>query len=338
MEVKRLKQYIIDNNLFTQVLEQLGCHGIKDKCSYIQCANPDGDNTSAITLYKDNLNVIDYTRDLSPINSSPDLFTLVQFFKQCNFFFAIKFVCECIGISYYYDFDKSLPKSLIITRLLTNSVNGDKPTEGKPLKRISENILNYYRPYVNDLFYNDSIPYEVQQEFEIGYDEQTNRITIPIRDEIGSLVGVKGRWFGNINENIEKYIYLEPCSKSQILYGLYKTYNSIKEQQLVYVVEAEKGVLQMFSYGITNVVATCGKQVSQSQIDKLSRLCVDICFLFDKDVSFNELKELSNKFVNKSKIMCAIDNDNILTEKESPTDNYKKLKHLLDNNIVVLKG
>ena len=37
------------------------------------------------------------------------------------------------------------------------------------------------------------ISYETQIEFEIGYDESTNRITIPIRDEISSLVGVKGR-------------------------------------------------------------------------------------------------------------------------------------------------
>ena len=39
--------------------------------------------------------------------------------------------------------------------------------------------------------FNDGISYETQQEFEIGYDELTNRITVPIRSEMHDLVGVK---------------------------------------------------------------------------------------------------------------------------------------------------
>ena len=57
------------------------------------------------------------------------------------------------------------------------------------------------------MFLKDNISYETQQEFDIGYDEQTNRITIPIFSEIGDLVGVKGRIFKEeLNEEAPKYV------------------------------------------------------------------------------------------------------------------------------------
>ena len=94
----------------------------------------------------------------------------------------------------------------------------------KPLQPISEKILSYYKPYVNDLFYEDHINYETQREFEIGFDEETNRYTIPIRSELGDLVGVKARYFDRkVPDGMNKYIYLEPCAKSKIIYRLYKT-------------------------------------------------------------------------------------------------------------------
>lgn len=342
MDVNRLKEYIIDNSLYESILEHIGCHHIRDKGTYLQCANPDGDNISAITLYKSNLNVVDYTRDLESVSYIIDIFTLVQFFLKCNFFNAIKTVCEWINVDYYYDFDAELPQSLQLTKLLIslNTDNSEIVNEEKPVKKISENILTYYKPYVNDLFFNDYISYQTQALFEIGYDEQTNRITIPIRDEIGSLVGVKGRLFGEIkeSEDIDKYLYLEPCSKGQILYGLDKAYESLKQQNMVYVVEAEKGVLQMFSYGLTNVVATCGKKITQTQINKLSRLCVDICFLYDKDVSLEEIKAIAEKFICPINIYCVIDKDNLLDKKESPTDNPNKLHKLLKKSMIKIKG
>ena len=72
-------------------------------------------------------------------------------------------------------------------------------------------------PYVNDLFFKDNIDYGTQAKFEVGYDEQTNRITIPIRDEIGTLVGVKGRMFGKAQKDGElKYLYICLLYTSQV--------------------------------------------------------------------------------------------------------------------------
>lgn len=334
MDIAYLKDHITDNNLISTILENLGCHHIRDRGEYYSAANPDGDNSSALTVYKDSLTVIDYTRHITE-NTSCDIFDLVKFFEQCNFFQAIKKVCDWIELDYYADPMDDLPESLKLTRLIVEMTKEDdmEEDETKPLKPISERILTYYQSWGNVLFHRDNINYTTQQEFEIGYDEMANRITIPIRDEIGTLVGVKGRLFADTIEDGElKYYYLEHCNRSKILYGLYKTLPYIERNGEVYVTESEKGVLQLWSMGIYNAVATGGKKVSSQQINMLTRLGVDIIFCFDKDVEQTELEELADHFIDSVNIYAIIDKNNILEEKESPSDNPDKFVELERNN------
>lgn len=334
MDIQNLKDYIIDNSLISTVLENLGCHHIVHKTGYYTAGNPDGDNPAAISVYENEyLATVDYTRDIVHGGRCGDIFDLVQYFKECNFFHAVKTVCEWIGLDYYADTDDNLPESLRITKLILEMQQGDDIDDNdKPVKPIPEAILSYYQPFVNDFFKADNISYSTQTEFEVGYDEFSNRITIPIRDEIGTLVGVKGRLFKReIDENESKYLYIEPTNKAKILYGLHKTMPYILRSQKVYVTESEKGVMQLWNMGYCNAVATCGKKVSQSQIEKLTRLCADVVFLFDEDVKRDELSELADRFVDCVKIFAVIDSENILDEKESPTDNSEKFKRLLEN-------
>ena len=143
--------------------------------------------------------------------------------------------------------------------------------------------LSYYKPLVNDLFAEDHIDYNTQKIFEIGFDEESNRYTIPIRSELGDLVGVKGRYFERqVPSAQNKYIYLEPCARSKIIYGLNKTMGYIKSSGKVYVGESEKFTQQLWSYGDRNGGGTGGKELSQYQIDILVRLGADIIFCFDK--------------------------------------------------------
>ena len=331
MDIKSLKEYVYDNMLITTILEELGCHHIKDKGEYYSACNPDGDNQSAICVYKNsNLTTVNHTREISKTNQS-DLLTLVEFFNKCSFFEAVKLVCEWISLDVYYDFDEDIPESLKFTKLLLQMQSDNEiESDTKPLKPISEKILSYYKPYVNDMFFEDNVSYKTQRDFEIGYDEYSNRITIPIRDEFGNLVGIKARYFyREVPDSEMKFMYIEPCARSKILYGLHKAYKHIKEKGIVYVVESEKGVMQLWNMGIYNCVATGGKKVSSLQIEKLTRLCVKIVFLFDKDVEQDEINELANRFISSVEIYTVIDDKNILEKKESPTDNPEKLKRLL---------
>ena len=341
MDIEILKEHILENNFIPTILEELGCHHIRKKDGYFQCANPDGDNTTAVCVYENtNLTTINYTRDISNgKNIHTDLISLVEFYKNESFPYAVKWICDVLDIDYYSNLDEDLPKSLQLTKMLVEmqSVDTDTETE-KPLKPIPEKILSYFEPYVNDMFCEDGVGYNTQVEFEIGYDEFTNRITIPIRDDLGNLVGVKARYFyRQVPEDEQKFMYIEKCARSQILYGLYKTINFIKKAQRVFVVEAEKGVQQLYDKGYFEAVATGGSKISKSQIDKLTRLCVPIIFVFDKDITKEELDDIASRFIAGTEVYALIDTIGILNEKESPTDDISKFEQLLEKCIYRLK-
>lgn len=341
MDVRELKSYIYENKYIEHILESISCHHIKYHISgqYWSCANATGDNNGAVVV-RDNkyLSCVNYTRQMIKTDRATDLIDLVCYTKDLTFPEALKFICEEIGISYYYDFEEDIPESFKILKLLDDMNTNLDIEKEKPLKPINKHILSYYKPYVNDLFYNDGIDYYTQREFEIGYDEESNRITIPIYSAINDLVGVKGRLFKQeLNENDVKYLYLEQCNKSQILFGLNKTMPFIKKYDTVYVFEAEKAVLQCWSQGIKNTCATGGKQISKYQIDLLTRIGSKIVFCYDKDVSMHELEEISNRFIDGVHIYAMIDEDNILNDKESPSDNSMKFQRLIKNNVYMIR-
>lgn len=341
MDIRELKTYIYENKYVEQILESIGCHHIKYHASngYWTCANATGDNNSAIVLYNsEQLVCINYTRQMTSIARATDIIDLVSYTKGLNFVDSLRLICSEIGISYYQDFNEEVPMSFQILKMINGMSTQDDKQEDKQLIPISEKILTYYKPYVNDLFAEDNIDYETQREFEIGFDEETNRYTIPIRSELGDLVGVKGRFFNReVPEGYNKYVYIEPCSKSKILYGLHKTIDYIKQLGKVYVVESEKAVQQGWSYGYRNCVGTGGKEVSYYQIEMLIRLGVDIIFCFDKDVEKSELEQLAEKFPDNIPLYYMFDEDNLLFGHESPTDDPNKWVKLVKNNIYKLR-
>lgn len=341
MNISELKTYIYENKYVEQILESIGCHHIKYHASngYWTCANATGDNNTAIVLYNEEpLFCTNYTRQMIETKRATDIIDLVGYTKDLNFVQSIKYICGEIGMDYYHDFDEDVPMSFQILKMLQEMDTSYEEERDKPLIPINECILGYYKPYVNDLFAEDNIDYETQRLFEVGYDEETCRYTIPIRSELGDLVGVKGRYFyRDVPDGYNKYVYIEPCSKSKILYGLHTTMQHIQERGKVYVVESEKAVMQLYSYGYKNCVGTGGKTLSQHQIEMLVRLGVKICFCFDKDVTKEEMESLANKFPDGITLYYMFDEDGLLSDHESPSDNPEKWVKLVKNNIYKLR-
>lgn len=343
MDIKKLKRIIFEQNKVEYILNEIGCKNIVRHDNYYSCSNYNGDNKIAINQYFDTeyLNCENHTRDIrynKNTNNKTSIIDLVCYNKNFNLFQCIKYLCEILGLDYYsLQNDDDLPESLKILQMLEDMSGGEYDEENsKPLKPINEKILTYYKPYVNNMFYSDNISYETQKEFEIGYDDSTNCITIPIRDELGNLVGVKGRYLDKtLKEN--KYTYIEKCARSKVLYGLYKSYNFIKKEGVVYIGESEKFVEQMFSMGYYNCIATGGKKISKNQKIKIASLGVDIVFCFDKDVTKEEIIDIASYFEGTNVYMM-YDKDNILNEKESPTDNKEKWEKLLKTSIIKIQG
>lgn len=341
LDARELKNHIYENRYVEQILESIECHHINYHSygEYWTAANKDGDNKQAIVLKNNEfLYCKNYTRQMINSSRSTDIIDLVCYTMQLSFPEALKYISSEIGLSYYHNFDEDIPESFKILKLLENMDSSSSEINDRPLKPVSEDILSYYKNYVNDLFYNDNIDYQTQREFEIGYDEATNRITIPIRSEIGDLVGVKGRLFKeNLEINDLKYMYIEPCARAKIIYGLNKTIEYVKQAGRIYIGESEKFLLQLWSYGYRNSGATGGKELSQYQIEMLVRLGVDIILCFDKDVSKEELEDLADRFPNGVPLFYMFDEDNVLKEKDSPSDNPNNWKHMIDCNIYKLR-
>lgn len=337
MLASELKETILNNSYTEQILEEIGCHSIVNHGEYITCANKTGDNKQAIVIYlNDNLTCINYTRSMSKEKRTHDIFDLVSYNQEISFPEALKFVCDIIGVDYYKP-QEELPESLQILRMLKDMESSDDSEDNTPLKPISEKILSYYLPYPNLMFQKDNIPLSIQEEFEVGYDPFTNYITIPIRDELGSLVGVKGRWFGESDGIHSKYTYIERCNKSRILYGYYQNKDYIKNSSSIYIVESEKAVMQLAGLGIKNVVSTGGKTISKAQVELITRTGCTPILAFDQDVSEEELNSIANMFLDGISVYAIIDKDHILSEKESPSDNPDYWFKLIKNNIYQIK-
>lgn len=341
MDAQRLKEHILDNGLIPNILEELGCHHIKIRSDMIQAANPDGDNPTAICVYlNENLTTLNYTRQILPSGQArtTDIFDLVGYIHECSFFETVKWLCEFCGLD-YYSTDEELPESLQVLQFL-NDMNKEcveDDVDYTPLKPIDSKVLDYYMPIGNILFERDGISLSTQRFWEVGYDPQTNRLTIPIYSEIGDLVGVKGRLFQEeIEEGQNKYLYLFNCNKGKILYGLNKNLDMILRQGKVYVTESEKGVMQLYDMGYYGV-ATGGSKISKYQINMLTRLGVQIIFTYDKDIDEEELNDIAEQFVDGVPIYAIIDKDGILNEKESPSDHVNKWSYLVRNNIYKLR-
>lgn len=341
MEVQRLKEHILDNNLVPDILFELGCHHIKSRSDMVQAANPDGDNVTAICVYlNENLTTLNYTRQILPSGQTrtTDIMDLISYIRECSFFSTIKWLCGFCGLDYYAD-EEEVPESLQILQFLSqmNKECGSEEDDMSPLKPIDSKVLDYYLPVGNILFEKDGISLSTQRFFGISYDPQTNRLVIPIYSEIGDLVGIKGRIFQEeIEEGQNKYLYLFNCNKGKVLFGLDKNLDAIIRQGKVYVAESEKAVMQMYDMGYYGV-ATGGSKISKYQINMLTRLGVQIIFAYDKDIEEEELKKISEQFVEGVPVYAIIDKDNILSEKESPSDNMDHWLHLVQNNIYKIR-
>lgn len=336
MDAQTIKEYIYSNNKMETVLENLGMHHIQwhNRNEYITCGMPDGDNPSSTVVYCDNsfLMVKAYTRDIVDPYGISDIISLVSFIKKTIFTQSINWLCELFGLDYYVE---SISDDPTLGYFKTfDALMKPKTSLEIQLKPIPEETLKAYLPWDNTIFYEDHIEWETQAEFELGLDVFSHRITIPIRDEMGRLVGVKGRRAWDVVDQWNpKYIYLHQCAKSRICYGLYKTLPYIREKNEIIVCESEKGVMQLWSYGYRNCVAVGGHSISQQQQDLIIQSgAATIIIAFDKDVDEETVRKEAENLSLYRRVEYILDFDNILDEKESPMDNPNKWIDLYEKN------
>ena len=117
------------------------------------------------------------------------------------------------------------------------------------------------------------------------YDRLRDRITFPIRNAQGEIIGFGGRV---LDRGEPKYINspeTELFHKGEELYGLFEARQAIQRHGQVLVVEGYLDVIALAQHGVEHAVATLGTACTPEHVRKLFRYCAQIVFSFDGDAA-----------------------------------------------------
>ncbi|MEW6441524.1 MAG: DNA primase [bacterium] len=132
------------------------------------------------------------------------------------------------------------------------------------------------------------------------FDRFRNRLMFPIMDGTGKVLGFGGR---SLDEQGPKYMN-SPESflyrKGSLLYGLFHSQRSIREQDSVILVEGYFDLLSLHQHGIPHSVAVLGTSLTSQQIDLLRKYSRRFILVFDGDeagrrASFRNLPDFLEK-------------------------------------------
>ncbi len=341
MTITELKNYIYDNNKVEYILEQIGCHHIKynQNKGYFTCANYNGDNTHAITVYNDeNLICKNYTRNIGKYS---DLITLVGYNKNLSLVDSIKWLHKTLGLKNTYnkksknkqEEDKVDPLEIFKKiKRKRNSVNVND------IEIFDESIISEYEPCLHISWIRlDGITEFTRRRFNIGYSHKMKRIVIPVRYWAGGeddYIGIIGRTVVNSYNllDIPKYYPLVKYSKSLNLYGLQENWKEIQDKGYCCVYESEKVVLKRYSRLDGTGVAVGSHNLSEEQTRILISMNCNIVICYDKDISLKHIRSECSRFYGIRNIYYIYDKWGLLGKKDSPgdlPDKYYKfmLKH-----------
>ena len=261
--LKEIKKELLDNpEKLEELLEYFNFYNIHIHQSYISFgrAIDSSKKSIAIRLEKnDYLYVSDYAR-----NINQDLFTYISEQRLVDFKDIISIVRKILKID---DFSIFREPQGIFGGFYEKIRKKNEYT----CRTYDESILNKYVALANMRFIRDNITIDAQQFFNIRYDVESQGIVIPIHNQIGELIGAKVRCNYEVQDGEMKYYYLIPCQMSQTLYGYSQNYNYLVNN-VIYIFESEKAVMQCFSYGIRNCVALGSGSISRKQVRMLLEL------------------------------------------------------------------
>ena len=135
---------------------------------------------------------------------------------------------------------------------------------------------------------------EVLDEYNIGYDLVNKRVTFPIRDVYGRLIGISGRADNKYQQPRykiykEEFRYLDPryeLKKSSTIWNAHNAWAKFMhspERPVLILVEGFKAALYLIQLGYTDTVALMGSTMSDVQRFILSMLGGIVIVFLDND-------------------------------------------------------
>lgn len=306
--MEELKLYLKENpDKIQKILEYYNYHSITINNNEIRFAKIGGDNPSGCRIkLNDNLSATDFTTSYNG-----DIIGLIKQHTDLSY----KEIINTIKTITNKKVNGHYKKEVGIFDDFFNDIYLPQQEENDEII-YDPSILDQYSKYKwNMRFLKDGILPSSQVKFHVGYDENSNRITIPHFDIDGNLIGIIGRIDSDEKTNF-KYLPLVAFEKHKNLYGLYQNKEYIKESKEVYIFEAEKSVMQCDSFGVHNTVALGGNTLSAIQVEKLLKLGVNKFIIsldegLDIEIIKKNIKTIKSlSFMRDIKIGVILDKEN----------------------------
>ena len=116
-----------------------------------------------------------------------------------------------------------------------------------------------------------------------GGERFVDRVTFPISDRRGRIVGFGARSLGDAKPKYLNSPETEIFNKRSLLYGFPRVAEAIRKEKAALVVEGYTDVLMLYQSGIKNAIATLGTAVTADHLRTLSVYADKIYLLFDPD-------------------------------------------------------
>jgi len=192
---------------------------------------------------------------------------------------------------------------------------------------LPESVLDEFVHAGHINWVRDNIPLHVQEEFEVCFDIQSERICLPTRDKGGRLVGVKGRSTRKEDEEKYKYLPIYAFQKSKELFNLHRAIDYIRASNTIILFESEKSCLKAHGFEQYNTASQMGSDLSKIQAAIIKNISpeLNIILCFDSDKSVKEIKNMAKVFGKYENLYAVYDKVGLLNKGESPVDQTKEV-------------
>ena len=347
IDANQVKEILSDQDIFS-LLVDFGGEPVWNNVitSRTICHNPSHSGKHKLVYYQDSKTFQCYTGC-----GSMDIFGLVGKVMDLDFYSSFKYICMKFGISISGSYQKSEKIDVSYFEKFK------RRNELIILNELDEKILNSYYDFYHDSWIKDGIGIKSMKKFGIKLSILDHQVIIPHRNIDNKLIGVRAR-------NLKKELvesgkkYMPVAWKKRILkhptgaclYGLNKTRKDIEKYNTVILFESEKSVLQLDTMYPDKSIGVClsGGSITNYQLEILKTLDInEVVIALDKE--YKEIggqeeifyaQKIQNVFINKllPYFKCSViwDQNNLLNEKDSPTDRGIKIfEELYKNRIII---
>jgi DNA primase len=347
-DLQEIKKKLIDENKIDRIYEAMGCEYVSYSGGRIEAQLPSrfhSDNKRAVQT-KLNDNLTSSIRNKADFKGG-DIYSLVSYIHhdkrgeediQKDLHNAKTFICETLGWTEFLKGGAFKTKKDYVAPLKAIMRQKQRQREIIPNPILPEETLDEFLPYPSLDWIEEGIDYNTQKMYGIGFDLESKRITIPMRNRFGQLVGVKGRILKDKDDD-RKYLYLYRYHNRLEWFNFHYAHPYILMDKKVYIFEAEKSCMKGFSNGVYNTLAIGSSEISPEQVQTIKQLGLDveIVLCYDKGITLDEIRKNAQLFEGR-KVYAMIDTDNLLEDKNSPIDQgIETWNKLVKNNIFEVK-